>query len=632
MPAPHSALAPSALPSLTMLPMHASRAIDVRRARHPPQGETSISQPAVLAYIDEPDGRSVAARGPALIRGWILGVASPVSRVEVSLDGEAPARANLYRHRPDLAGAAACERIGRALEALANGAAPGVAAEDAELAGFEFRTDTRDLDAGRDRLRVTIAVTFLDGTCAHLEPAEMMLAPAAQACGPAGRAMPQQTQCETRRRPARRRPIEGRIRLLCVARSLDRGGSQLRMKELIGHLQASRRFDTVVVAPVDGPLRAGLEATGALVHVAPMPVDDVATYGEALENMTAWAATRFDLVLAFTLTSFFGVDLADRLALPSVWRIGENEPVTTVLQRLGTEIDPQVERRAQRAFATASVVLCVSDSTLRMHRRTGSKGRFAVLRNAVDVAAARAAILANDRSACRASLRIDPDRRVLICAGTLWPMKGQALLISALAHVRADHPELECVIIGQQVDPYATVLPRLIARTGLADVVRLVPFTDDLAPWWRAADVALCPSESEGLPTSVLEAMAFGLPVLASRVAGLPEVVEDGVTGWLCEPSDLAALIAALRRVAMADSAQLRKLGEAGMARVAQSHERSEALARMTDLLDQVACGGRPSWLEDRLAVERGVLALIKRSWRTVSGFWRPGRHGKSAD
>ena len=597
-------------------------------ARHPPQGETSISQPVVLAYIDEPDGRSVTARGPALIRGWILGVASPVSRVEVSLDGGTPARANLYRHRPDLAGAAACERIRLALEALANGAAPGVAAEDAALAGFEFRTDTRHLDAGRDRVRVTIAVTFLDGTCAHLEPAEMMLAPASQACGPAGKAMPQ----KSRRLPARRRPIEGRIRLLCVARSLDRGGSQLRMKELIGHLQASRRFDTVVVTPVDGPLRAGLEATGAIVHVAPMPVNDIAAYGEALETVTAWAATRFDLVLAFTLTSFFGVDLANRLALPSVWRIGENEPVTTVLQRLGADIDPQVEARAQCAFATASVVLCVSDSTLRVHRRTGSAGRFGVLRNSVNVAAARAAILANDRSACRASLRIDPDRRVLICAGTLWPMKGQALLISALAHVRAEHPELECVIIGQQVDPYATVLPRLIERTGLADVVRLVPFTDDLAPWWCAADVALCPSESEGLPTSVLEAMAFGLPVLASRVAGLPEVVEDGVTGWLCEPSDLASLIAAIRRVAMADSAQLRKLGQAATARVAQRHERSEALARMTGLLDQVACGGRPSWLEDRLAAERGVVPFIKRSWRTVSGFWRPGWHGKSAD
>jgi hypothetical protein len=96
-------------------------------------------------------------------------------------------------------------------------------------------------------------------------------------------------------------------------------------------------------------------------------------------------------------------------------------------------------------------------------------------------------------------------------------------------------------------------------------------------------------------------------------------VVKDGVTGWLCEPGDLASLIAALKRVAMADTAELRRLGNAAMACVAQSHERSQVMSRMTDLLEQVACGGRPSWVKEQVAAERGVVSFIKRSWRRVT-------------
>jgi glycosyltransferase involved in cell wall biosynthesis len=144
-------------------------------------------------------------------------------------------------------------------------------------------------------------------------------------------------------------------------------------------------------------------------------------------------------------------------------------------------------------------------------------------------------------------------------------------------------------LIGQHFEPYAGALSRLIKRGGLPASVRMLPFCDDLRPWWRAADAAVCPSESEALPTSILEAMAFGLPVLASRVGGIPEIVEDGGTGWLCEANDLGSLIVGITRVAAAESSELRALGERGQDRVARAHDRFDVLSRMTDLLRQVS-------------------------------------------
>jgi glycosyltransferase involved in cell wall biosynthesis len=144
-------------------------------------------------------------------------------------------------------------------------------------------------------------------------------------------------------------------------------------------------------------------------------------------------------------------------------------------------------------------------------------------------------------------------------------------------------------------------MQRLIRRHRLEQSVRVVPFCRDLQPWWGAADAVACPSESESMPASVLEGMTFGLPVLATRVGGLPEIVEDGATGWLCEPNDLASLINGLARFAGASDEELRQLGQRGARLVARAHDRATALPLMSDLLDHLSRGSRPRWLVEQL-------------------------------
>jgi glycosyltransferase involved in cell wall biosynthesis len=369
------------------------------------------------------------------------------------------------------------------------------------------------------------------------------------------------------------------------------------------HLSSLGFFKTTVISPTDGPLRRDLEAAGVTVRVAEMPLDDVAKYARQMKDMAAWAAGRFDIVLAATLTSFAGVELAELLQLPVVWRIGEAEPVRKVVYWLGGTLHPELEARARRAYGLASVVLFNSNYTLQIHRRWGSPGRFAVLGTGADIRRAHAYLKSHDRSTCRRELGIAEDDRVLVCAGTLWPVKGQVQLVNALAYANIDRSRIKCFLIGQFGEANAELsMRRLIRRHRLDESVRLIPFCQDLQPWWCAADAVACPSESESMPASVLEAMAFGLPVLASRVGGLPEIVEDGATGWLCEPSDLNSLIDGLGRFATASPEDLRRLGAKGASVVASAHDRSTALPLMSDLLYQLSRGSRPRWLDDQLS------------------------------
>ena len=126
------------------------------------------------------------------------------------------------------------------------------------------------------------------------------------------------------------------------------------------------------------------------------------------------------------------------------------------------------------------------------------------------------------------------------------------------------------MIVGEGPDR-----PRLeeeIEALGLSGRVRLAGERRDVPELLAAADVFVLPSASEGLPVSVLEAMAAGLPVIASRVGGVPEQVSDGETGLLVEPGDPSDLTAALDRL-IADPSLRRRLGAAGRARAEQAFD-----------------------------------------------------------
>ncbi len=147
------------------------------------------------------------------------------------------------------------------------------------------------------------------------------------------------------------------------------------------------------------------------------------------------------------------------------------------------------------------------------------------------------------------------------------PEKDVANLVRAAAEVARTDAAFRVEVAGD--GPCLPDVRRLADELHIADAVRFRGVVRDIPTLLAGASLFVLPSLNEGISLTLLEAMAVGLPVVATKVGGTPEAVEDGVTGLLVPPGDPAALAAAIRRL-RADPALARRLGEAGRRRVEQ--------------------------------------------------------------
>ncbi|HWD76101.1 MAG TPA: glycosyltransferase [Solirubrobacteraceae bacterium] len=177
----------------------------------------------------------------------------------------------------------------------------------------------------------------------------------------------------------------------------------------------------------------------------------------------------------------------------------------------------------------------------------------------------------------------------VLTIGRLVPDKGQMLLLRAVAQLRDAGVAVTLTLIGDGPDRAA--LERATRRLNLEACVEFTGSLgqSDVAERFQSADVFCLPSFAEGLPVVLMEAMARGLPVIATRIAGVAELVEDGVSGALVPAARVDELVTALRR--LADEPDLRpQWGAAGRARVARDYDVNQSarvLARLVSGADE---------------------------------------------
>jgi glycosyltransferase involved in cell wall biosynthesis len=168
-------------------------------------------------------------------------------------------------------------------------------------------------------------------------------------------------------------------------------------------------------------------------------------------------------------------------------------------------------------------------------------------------------------SPARARTHGDPDTLEILTVGRLVPVKGQEVLLAAVSRLVAAGTRVALTFVGD--GPSRGRLERAARELGID--VRFVGAVgqDEIREHYAQADVFALPSFAEGVPVVLMEAMAMEVPVVTSRITGIPELVEDGVTGLLTAPGDEDGLATALARLA-ADPAERRRLGAAGREKV----------------------------------------------------------------
>jgi glycosyltransferase involved in cell wall biosynthesis len=189
-------------------------------------------------------------------------------------------------------------------------------------------------------------------------------------------------------------------------------------------------------------------------------------------------------------------------------------------------------------------VYCVSPDLVEACRAAGVKEqKLVLLENGIDTAEYTRRQTVDE---AKAALGL-PARLHIGAVGRLEPEKAFDLLIRAVHQLNAGGIVCGLTIVGEGHD--RPRLEAVVAELRLADRVQLVGWQSDVKRWFEAMDVFALSSRREGLPNVLLEAMALGVPCVSTNIAGIPRLIEDGVSGRLVPPDDLPALVAGLKEV-----------------------------------------------------------------------------------
>lgn len=235
------------------------------------------------------------------------------------------------------------------------------------------------------------------------------------------------------------------------------------------------------------------------------------------------------------------------------------------------------------------VVISVSDDLDRRCRECGiPKDRCLLIENGIDT---RQFARSRARGDAKRLMGIPADRLVIGAIGRLSEEKGFDLLIRAVDRLLASGSDVELRIAGE--GDQQGRLEDLIRTLGREDRIHLVGFQADTVRLLEAMDVFALSSIREGLPNVVLEAMAIGVPVVATRVAGVPRVIEHGTNGILIEIGDGEQMASAL--IQILDDAELRsRLADAGRRTVEERFDFERRMGRIREIYDRllgVPCG-----------------------------------------
>ncbi len=339
------------------------------------------------------------------------------------------------------------------------------------------------------------------------------------------------------------------VRVLVAAHNLNNPeGAPRYLSEIVLGLRHRSVIDPIVLSPLGGAGAAIYTSAGVPVEVSETPW--AWRYVDAKWNLREYEAgqqdlarrlssIRPDVVLANTILTFPVVEAAARLGIPTVWIIHESYSAEV----LARAFSPFARSRCERAFRYASQIIPASHDTAALFSHWNVRQNVRVIHNGLDPTSIDDFCNTVTQDEAKTAIGATPHKKTLIAVGTVCERKGQHALVEAAARLAQTRDDFEVFLVGARAgEPYADYTRRLVQRRGLEDIVQLIPEADAV-PYFRAADVFVCTSFVETFSRSVMEALAFGLPLVSTACCGVSEQVvwnQNAFRVGMNDPSELA--------------------------------------------------------------------------------------------
>lgn len=355
------------------------------------------------------------------------------------------------------------------------------------------------------------------------------------------------------------------IRVLHVIDSFDLGGAQEALVNLIAHTDRTRFAPEVAAMHGSGVYRARFAALGIPVHsLSPSRLIPLYFWNLLLllrrGDFTIIHCHLFAAnLLAKPLAALCGIRI----------RFNHDQANDRVPGSLRQILDARTNRLSTHICAVSRSII----TFLIKHERVPA-ARISLVYNAIDLQ--RFTPNPGQRRTLREMWDLPADAPVIAGIGRLAFQKNFALFIEIAREIRHTHPQAIFVLVGAGPDEAAL-------RLAAGDDVRFLGFIADTAPLYDAIDFLLMPSRFEGLPMTLLEAMAMNVPVVASRLDGIAEIVEDGVDGLLAAAEDRTAFVAHLRTL-LNDRAKAQALAQRAREKVKDQFS-AQRMAREVEAL-----------------------------------------------
>ena len=367
------------------------------------------------------------------------------------------------------------------------------------------------------------------------------------------------------------------LRILHVIDSLGRGGAERQLvDQILAHDRSSIQCMVIIFNP---PLHLADELRAAGVPIMTFDLPDFRDFALAIVRLTALVkALRPDIVHTWLTRA----DIYGRIAAILSWRIPVISGIHAPIYAPSMYLDNPQQKRWKLALirqidrwsgylSRTIYVGCSYD----VARSTGQ---------ALSVPSERLRVIYNSINIPSATSSHSGKR--IITIGRILPQKGQIYLVKAMPAILAQHPDATLDIVGD--GPLRAELEQQVSILGIHQAIRFLGVRSDVPELLASSDVFAFPSLWEGLGIVMLEALAAGVPVVASNIAVLREIVDDGQQGLLVQPQNPQALAQGIIRL-LADPDERRSMGRSGRQKMIERFDINVAMNKWRDLYQELS-------------------------------------------